>query len=338
MERSRPGYILLITIGIIAVLSLLVARMSTRTIVFSRLNSVLMRREQAKLVALSGVDCVIAQLLAHQAPEKSEAKGKTEGIELRRRAAILAVVKTINQWIPFSFAPQQDGIGGSCLVYVSCEDGKLGQEFFFDTHTMKRSSNPLVAKINQKAESAFSLAGRQIDLAKTFERLIQSKQRCLVDITELLDDERMKFFSRQLFMRQDTTFALSDLCSIDRKGFLLQPWALSKTVASLFGWKALTGLAAAQNKEIEELFRLPEGSIPLAKLCAVLYGEKRQEVLQEITSLFHQRFEANSFSIISYGSYEDIVVKMCVIIERQRIIRVDKNTQDQFFIKKIYWL
>jgi len=340
MERARRGYILLIAIGIISVLSLLVVRMSTRVIVFYRLNTVLMRREQAKLIALSGVQCVIAQLLLGQGDQHKDhvAQKKPQGFEARRSAAIRAVLKTINRWMSFSFTQENDGIDGSCMVYTSCDDGKLGQELFFDLYTMQPLKISQAAMINQKASALFSTAGRQIDFARTIDQLIKKKNRELLDITELLDDERMNFFSRQLFMSLKGTFSVSDLFSIDRKGFLLQPWALSQTVASLFGWKALSGLDDALHKNLDELFREPEESISLAKLFTVLYGEKRQAFINEISSVFHKRFEANLFTVISYGTYEDIVVKICVIIERQQRARSGKDERDQFFIKKIYWL
>jgi len=302
-----------------------------------------MKREQAKLLALSGVQCAIAllspSLPAEQgssADDKKKPAGSRE--QEQRMATIRATLTTINRWIPFLFTLENDGVDGSCAIYITSEDGKLGQELFFDVRTMKPIKNSPLDKLQSMMGPFLSSVGYSGDLVQKIEQMIQQKNRALIDITELLDNEQLSKFGSRFFMAPQGNFALSDLYSIDRKGFLLQPFTLSKSVAALFNWKYPEKIDEARWAELKDLFQDPEGTIPLAKICAVLYGEKRQEFLQEVRSLFMQRFQADLFSVISYGTYDDVVVKVCVLIERLYGVSIGKTQQDQFFIKKVYWL
>src|SRR4029077_18830338 len=79
MDFMKPqrGFILVLTIGMVSVMSIIVMRMLTDLISFQQLESVLLEREQAKQLAWSGIQLAMAQIV-QKAPKAEEKLSEAE--------------------------------------------------------------------------------------------------------------------------------------------------------------------------------------------------------------------------------------------------------------------
>jgi len=335
MTRRNPAFVLVLAIFFIALMGILVTRMVTRVMIFQRLNTILLDREQAKLLAWSGVEIARARLLEEMPPIK---KGENEIVQ-KILFEIKKVMTIVNHWIPYNFTEAVDGINGACSIYITCEGGKLSANAFYDLQKKQSSQTPGLDIINRSISNFLAPWGRSIDLSQRVGNLIKAKgEKEIDDITELLADEQLKKLSHVLFIEPERTFALSDLLSVDRPGTLLQLWALSRSVADLFKLKPTGKMSAEDWKLLEHaLVYEPAGPSVWEKVLRVVYGEKHPPIPTELYPLFNQKFEAEHFSVISYGTYNNITVKVYVLLQRQRILIADKES-DQFFIRKVYWI
>lgn len=68
-------------------------------------------------------------------------------------------------------------------------------------------------------------------------------------------------------------------------------------------------------------------------LIAPRVGKNFSEISSEMRSLFSQEFEAETFSVLSYGNIDAVTQKVYAIIEKNTVAE-----QELFVIKKIYWL
>lgn len=336
MKRVRSGYVLILAISLIGLMAILITRMAMRVMVFNRLTTIMLDREQAKLLAWSGVEIARATLLVEPPPAK---EGENATVQ-RILFDIKKVMTTVNKWMPFVFTEEHDGVDGSCAIYLACEDGKLNANSFYDTEKKQLTKVPGLDIINQSMIKFLAPWGKDINVAQRVEAVIKSRKNVGIDdVTQLLTDETLKAMSYVLFMQPDRTFALSDLLSVDRSGALLQPWALSRSVADLFKLQP-TGKMSAEDWKILEhaLVYEPAGASVWEKVLRVVYGEKHPPIPTELYPLFNQKFEADHFSVISYGTYNKVVVKLYVVLQRQKVVSQEGKERDQFFVTKMYWI
>lgn len=337
--RQREGYVLLLVILIISMMSILVTRLVFKLTVFDRLSIVFLHREQAKLLAWSGVEMALTQLCA-PVPKKASENFVTRTLfELRK------VMTVCNRWQRVQLTDEIDGIDGTCAFYVACEGGKLNPNALYDREKQALVEHPSLIVLNTALTKRLSAWGRDLDFMKRLETVMRARTEPLYDVTELLADEQLKKLQPVLFMRPDRDFALTDLITVEREGMLLQPWVLSRSIATAFDLEPTGTITDDQWKMVSDaLTKEPAGPAVWDKLYTVLYGEQRSTAIKELYSFFdqkfdlNQRFEADLFSVISYGSYSDVVVTLYAIVQRRRVIDEQGVEHVYGFVKRVYWV
>lgn len=161
MQQSKPGYIVILAVMIIAAMTALVTSVVNRMMVYTKLQYVLADREQARMLALSGLQIAIAQLISdapttfttemplsrQQEPAlRASGQGNPGGQQLDRgadaqkktaedkspAAQFKKVLPIINRWQQFAFTEDQGGIAGSCEIYIAAEQGKINLNALYD--------------------------------------------------------------------------------------------------------------------------------------------------------------------------------------------------------------
>jgi hypothetical protein len=355
--KPRRGFILILTMGMVAIMSIIVVRMITDLMSFQQLESVLLAREQAKQFAWSGIQIAMAQLLEKASPLKeklpeAEVKFKKQLFELRK------IMTITNRWKTTSFNEASDGVAGSCTVYIACEQGKINpfvlagmvkDEVLPTENAQPQPGQPPAGQdesnkkktITQVIRSALkgylSGKGRNIDVVQRITDLLEKRNNeSWDDVSELLEDEQLKELGNILFLTPDRDWALTDFFSLHHNSRVLQSWALSKSVAILAD---LTPTGTPSDEDMKKI-----GDTVQQKRQAketwdlVLKAIYNKQLPSEWYNLLNTRFEADIFSVISYGTYRDIVVKLYAIIQRRRVREQNGVEHDEYIIKKIYWI
>ena len=343
------GFILVLTVGMIAIMSIIVVRMLTDLMSFQQLESVLLAREQAKQCAWSGIQIAIAQIL-EKAPKSDEklpeadAKFKKQLFELRK------IMTITNRWQNISYDATRDGIGGACTVYIACENGKLNpfvlagiikSEPPVSEEQMQQTgvgaTKPIGNVIRSALQKYFNNKGLTINILERLAALLEKRNHeTWDDVSELLEDEQLKGLGDMLFLAPDRDWALTDFFSLQHSSKVLQSWALSRSVTALADLVPTGTPTDEDMKKIGDTIEQKRQAKETWDL--VLKTIYNKQMSEEWYNLLNTRFEADIFSVISYGTYRNIVVKLYAIVQRRREKKQDGTERDACVVKKIYWI
>jgi hypothetical protein len=145
MTQSKQGYILPLTIMIIAMSVVMVTSIIQRSLAYQRQARIMAEREQARALALSGLELVLSKISLVLPPEK-ETKEKKEAEkkegekekkdeEAKKKAGdekllpvqqwLLQFLPVLNKWQTVELTEKGEGIEGSISFYISSEQGKI---------------------------------------------------------------------------------------------------------------------------------------------------------------------------------------------------------------------
>ena len=360
---KRKGFVIPLVLMLISVAMILVTNIYQRGSTFVPFMSTVMRKQQAKQLAISGVHIAMSQL-AHAADpiEGHEKKiittkdGKKEEAPLseedQARNMLSRLLPVINQWQTFALKKDFDGIDGTIKIALSCEEGKINLNSIYDFAQKKfigegqkendwKKVMELVAKrMQQKVKS-------QSNLFESFEKFFKQRQYKVNDASELLTQDGFRAYARLLFydpiekIKEERPLYLFDLFTVYGNG-KLQPWLLSDSMRGLLDAQRIVRHDEKKKKEmIQELLKKFKSKISIAQdwptLFQPLYGIEFKRLPKGIEAFFASSFDPKIFSVVSYGKVGEVTQRVYAILERIR--RVDKNkTWYDVKIRKFYWI
>lgn len=342
--RARKGFILVLTVGMIAIMSIIVVRMITDLMSFQQLESVLLAREQAKQIAWSGIQVAMAQIL-EKAPKSEEKTSEAEAKFQKQLFDLRKIMTITNRWQTIACNASSDGIDGSCTVYIACEQGKINPFVFAamvkEEEVAKKTEDESKQSITQVVRSAlknyFSGKGRNVDIVQRIMSILEKRNHeSWDDVSELLEDEELKDLGNILFLAPDRDWALTDFFSLNHNSRVLQSWALSRSISTL---AHLTPSGTPTDEDMKKIGDTVQQKRPAKDTWdLVLKTIYNKPLPQEWYNLLNTRFEADVFSVISYGTYRNIVVKLYAIVQRRREKEQNGTERDECIIKKVYWI
>jgi hypothetical protein len=362
-QHESAGYILVLTLMILSIGVLLVTQISHRGTVHMYFDQTMIEREKAKQLALGGLELAISQLAAAQ-PKKEAAEDKKVGPikpeQKKPEAAqekenenkfIKAIAPVINRWQIFKLKENLDGIDGTVQFAISCEQGKINLNQFFDFKEKKfkgeNEKDGGAKKLFQDMYASMKKFTQDKDLFSSFEKFIRKQEYPFNDATELLEvPEFQKAFNINLFYEppkkdgeQKTAIYLTDLFTVFSGQHKVQPWFLSNSLLTILGLKK------AEQDDIEKRKRQIEQSLKEKNLKDVaqvwdkqlqpLYGKDFKSLSKEVQQILDPLFEPTTFSVLSYGIIGAITQKIFAIIEKSSSA---KKGEKPFIVKKLYWL
>ncbi len=258
-QTRAKGFILVITIGIIGLLSSIVVRTVTKLTAFTALNGVLIQREQAKLFAISGIDFAISRLLTIYNPETDTSrtdKGEN-GIQKDPVIAAIQLQKAmsnlLNRWHTI---PLTEAADGTITLYIACEQGKINIRSLYE-HTNNEYKESLRLKLLKKPiNDYFTQQIKDFNITTILKNIAQKKNGLhnLSDITQVFAQKQNTSLYRTLFLEQQSKMALYDLFSLEELETKPVPiLAMSRSVATLFGLQIKNSIS---NKEWEDYTKL----------------------------------------------------------------------------------
>jgi hypothetical protein len=355
-HTSRDGFILVLTLLITSLAIILVTQFATRSSLHLYFDNTMIEREQAKNLAMNGLQIAMAQL--HLDKEDKDAKPdakKGENVKDQKKAPHIdfleRVLPILNRLQTFKLTKDIDGVDGTIQILISSEDGKINidQLYDYDKKTFFE-----IKKGQEVTKKIFSLIFASLkrqdgpDLFEPFQKYMKDREYPLDDITDLLESPAINaqfkdavFFegtppaqkergSRQVFLT-DLFTAWSDEPTV-------QPWLLSPSVKNLLGIKE--SAKAPTKAELSTLLKdakVQESSIKSLwdTYLKKLYGKEFSTLPPEAEPFLSTKFEPTTFSVLSYGSVNQVTQKVLGILKRTNSYTT-KN--DEFELIRIYWL
>ena len=360
MKTCQHGFIIPLTLMLVAVAMIIITAMYQRGTLFVPFSTTMYQREQAKYLALSGVQIAMSQLA--QGDFFVQPKTDNQKIENKKNQTLPmkeSLSKVFSTIFPklgvrqtFRLKKIIDGIDGEIGITLSNEEGKINLNMIYDfvqkkfvgegqsIGDWKKIMQMILQRIQKKI-------GSSSNLFEGFEKFMKQRQYKINDATELLAIDAFRPFATaqfydSSFTEKERPLYLLDLFTVYGYG-KLQPWFLSDSIRGVLGMKRVPiTLASAKKIGITpEFMKKFKESITLQKdwdlFFQPLYGIDLQRLPKEVEGMLGQTFDPRFFSVNAYGKIGKTMVRLYVILERVKRFAKQKIWYD-IKIKKFYWL
>jgi hypothetical protein len=366
MMPHKSGSIIVYTLMILAIIIFLMQQLVRSSFVHANFMRTMIDRENAEILALSGVSIAMAQLTIDEKDAESTEKKKagTEAKKSPEQVLLERLLPHLNRWHDFKLTEKVDGIDGLIRVCISCEDGKININQAFNFEKME-------FKPEYEWVKKLTLFGRLAvgELATRLTDFFKQRKRKVDDISELLAVPGLESFA--LFYtppalpakgkrdEPNTEHALSDVFTTwttDEKVNLL--W-LSDSLSGIFGLRRPLARDAEARKEIFDQFIKAFDKNKVRdwdanwKSVEPLYGPK-PKMFAEIKNIFSKDFGPKIFSVVSCGKVGRVEQRVLAVM-RQEDVKLEakhdrkgksgdeKSTSvkapgKRFKILRVYWL
>ncbi len=224
--KTTSGYILIVTLLMIAGMTAIGTYIFLRSSVFLPFMHTMYDREKAKVLAMGGLQIAIQQLSQFDEAESeqttnSQAAGQQPaGAQTANQQAagqqtkpkqeaggplqlFTRIMPIINRWQTFPLQKKIDGIDGSIQVCLVCEEGKinLNRIYNFDKSEFRGQGQPkgdwqkIMGLVCKQIEEV--LGGKELFAA--LEGFLKKRTYPLYDITELLTIKEFAIFRNHVF-------------------------------------------------------------------------------------------------------------------------------------------
>ena len=380
-SNKQPGYILLLTLMVLSISTIVVTQIFFQARLYNSFIPLMTEKEKARQLALSGVSIAIAQLSLHDAhfeKQKDQKLGKPEEKkdvassaakapeDLRKEGAehaknlLRTVLSVQGRWQTFVLKHDVDGIDAQLSVCITCEDGKLNVNSFYDfeKHEFKKIAQASPEDLFKQLGEVSKPFTDNKNMFEPIQDFLKKQQDPLVDVTQLLQGKALEDFKDHLFyipskppvlVEQDLKeekeeekkpkIFLADLFTISTDSHRISPWVLSSSLQLLFKIKPREVASEKDfEKEVDELVdKVSIDKISWQKdwntYLKPLYKVDFESLPKELIPFLSTKFEPRQFSVLCYGKVGRITQKLLVILERTAT-----GEGESFSMKKIYWL
>ncbi len=354
----KKGFILPLTLSIIALAIILVTYMSNNSRVFAPSARAMIEREKARMLAQSGIQIAMSQLSLpdKNKEEKKDADDKSAPKEKQEETLFSFVMPRLNTWQVFKLTPAIEGIQGEIGVCLMSEEGKLNLNELFDTATGELAQEFKTNEAAQKCiQDLFDRMQKTVgakDMFKGLEQFFKARKSKLDDVTELLKRDEFKSFKDTIFyepleknVKRDPkkSFYLTDIFTTWSGKSTMQPWLLSDSMRGILDLSRVKEgdldqkkkLVAEVAKAMPDSLTWPEG---WNKNLKVLYDKDFAALPKGIELLFDTSFEPVIFSVICYGKVGKTTQKVFAILERVKTSTEKDKEQLNVILTKLYWI
>ncbi len=338
-NHAERGYILVLTLLLVSIIVVSISQLVQRVSVTYFFDKTIVQREQAKELALSGIQLAISQLALK--PEKKEEKKESKEKPLPEQIQLmLKLIPLLNVAQTISLKQEVDGQEGIIQFCISSEDGKIDLNALYDF-----DKNDFVDAVTTKKElkELFGLIKKfsTIDLYPFFESWIKKQKRPIEDVSELLAiKEFQQAFVGRLFYeppagkQKSTGIYLADIFTVSTGLKELNPVTLSDSMSALLGLTRADS-RAVKIKELKELLKKMK-SMPTSiqslwdTYLKKLYGKDYKALPKSLAPLLSSGLSFSNFTVVSYGTVGSTTQRVVALLERR-----DKQS---FLVRKLYWI
>lgn len=357
----KKGYIIPLTLMLISVAVMLITIMYQQGSLFVPFMSVVHKREQARSLALSGIEIARSQLTRSIQKEdkvvdfKDSKKSNLDATVKKEtdEAWLLAhIVPSLNRMQIFALKKDIDGIDGSIEMAISAESGKININAIYDfkKHQFIGQGAKQGVDWQKIMKTVFGKmrkepSGKQ-NLYESFEQFLKKRHYKLNDATELLTEQAFWGFSASLFFEPHEPVKrlpyLLDIFTVYTTNAKMQPLLFSNSLLMLLGMqKSLSKTTKQRSSIIQNIGKQFAPQMDWNKnwntVLKPLYDVELQGLPKGIDAVLDGKFDPTMFSVVSYGIVDGIVQKAYAILER--IKQSDKKKiRYETKIRKLYWI
>lgn len=347
MYKKRSGYILIVSLTFICLFMFMVTYIVYRGSAFVPYAKIAVNKQQAMLLAQSGIEIAISQLCAPKVPQKKQQtasnaaqKQQAPGRDVQIKDALGLLLVNLNRWQEFKLTEKVEGIDATIKICIMSEQGKIDLNAFYDVNKHQFTDVQHGKKIIEEAFAAIDKLYDTKGAFDQFSKFMKSRQYALNDATELLlIKEFAQFGDAQFYDPSDKAkkIYLTDLFTVWTGNRRVNPWLLSASCATIMGIALDQGIDAAQykNRVAQSLkqFKLnSQWQSDWDKTLKPLYGKEYNSIPKSLQPLLSSSFEADIFSILSYATVGGVTQRLLAIIY------APLDGQKDPVIKKVYWL
>lgn len=368
-QSKENGFVLIVVLVLMMFFAVVAQRFSRQILInqaYSRSNT---RKEQAKLLALSGIGIALCQM--YKAEHLDSGKNPTETEKLQKLYAY--ILPKHHLWQEYRLESKTDGINGNIYFSISSEDGKIDINQVYDPEKKALSENlkPILDKFSiSKNEKEQKLSQYLLEFFK------KRKNKKIEDPTQLELGEWFKTFycppplpneKKDGFVDKKT--AISDLFTVFGSKTGLNPMLLSTSIRKVLGFskpeykdetnkkdifkKVCSKISEnygsnwqSNFKEIEPIYLSKENDLQENSVDITSSQEKNDEDgdleekkekqtkksskgLGEIENLLSKEIEPKFFSVLSCGKYKEVRQCILAIVEREKLKDIDEKSWNQ---------
>lgn len=368
LRHTQHGFIMLTTLLLVALLTALGTYISQRSVVHIPYMNTMVNREKARMLALSGIEIAIGQIIEPVEEKKEDVSAQQPGAqkspaEPDEKRFAQRLIPLLNRWQKFALKEKVDGVDGEIGIMLVAEDGKLpiNEVYDFKKHTFKNVGKPqgdtqkLMQDVCARIEKR--LGGK--DLFENLSTFLKNRKEPLDDVSELILVPAFKVFKYAFFYEpprmmqtgvqqkaeqqlQRKKVFLTDLFTVASGQEKLQPWVFSPSVQELFELMPIAESTATQQKErvagaLKNFKQKMTWPGDWKASLGVLYGKDFTSLPNSIQSMLDTTFEPMTFSIVIYGTVNGVTQRLFSIIERQKVATKTKKKSYIGKMKRLYW-
>lgn len=355
-NKAQSGYILLLTTFIVATSILLISLVVNRVATYRQLTRIAAEKESARLIARSGIDIAISELMIF-APQKEEKQTKKpneksssqdqpqKSEEGDEESTADFVLKKLNRWQSFELTEKSEGMEATCDIYITSEQGKININNLYDFGQKKfktigtTDGKKVLEFIADRLKPLFEGQQQKVDLVRLIEQALQ-EHGPLDDISQIITAKDNEVLHERMFPSKDQKdkITLFDLFTT-AKTQALHPLAVTPSTKRVLGFKEPSKDAKEKptNEQIDNILKkqIKDWKVEWEPTLTMLYGINYDAVPEPIKSLFANKFEQNLFFVVSYGKVGSVTEKAAALIEKNQ---TGNNKAKPFVIRKFYWL
>ncbi len=339
MKHHKAGSILIFSLMILSLVAVVSERLIRSRLIGSSFAQMMMKKELATLLAMSGLNIAQALVEIDKKPKKDIAKMSLKEKEKEKQESweqnyLKKILPYLNRWRNFELTEEQDGIDGEIKLCIVAEHGKININEAFD---FKKGSF--------KKEYEFLLKGLEIKgkmpAGQLFTKIgdyLKKRKRKLDDITELSSVDGLEklgmFYEPPIIpigekekSKSNVDIKLADIFTTWSSGELINPFFLSDGLCSLL---MIRRPQHDDPQTMKEAFDSVINSWKTKeedpwKLLEPIYNEK-PKLLKEINRLFSKQFGTPVYSVVSCGKIGDVEQRVIAFLVKE--IQKKKNDQD----------
>lgn len=357
-RNHKSGFILPLTLSIIGLAIALVTYIVNNGRAFTPVAKMMVEREQARMLARSGIEIAMSQLStpdkkeeAKKAPSKDGEQAAPEQKGKEEETLFSYIMPRMNVWQTFPLKRAVEGIQGEIGVCLMSEEGKLDLNELYDMSKGELVDPSLSGAIDLVFKGLEKSIGRT-ELRKAFEEKIKERKRKWDDVSELLTIKGFDAFQDKLFyepLAKDASketkqpLYLTDVITIFSGNKTVQPWLFSEGLRSIFDLPSAQNMAMEEKKKIiGEIVKTVPATLAWPdgwnKYLKLWYRKEFAALPKGVDKLLDTAFEPAIFSVICYGKVGKTIQKAFAILERVKVSDEKDKPQINVRLKKLYWI
>lgn len=354
IHRSK-GFIIIFALMIISLMVFLTQQLVNGVLVSSNFVSIVTQREQAKMLAISGIQIATKQLLDLDKKAKKkdgvektsveDTDSKTENDDEENGANkdgmanatkknphdkkfFEQILPFLNRWRIFSFDEKRDGFAAELRICLTCEEGKinLNEAFDFKKQEFKKEYGALLKSLEIKGKLQ---AG---ELATKLQEFLAKRARKLEDVSELAQIPACK--NLDIFHKPperpekkgdpelpSINLALSDIFTIWTTSQEINPLLFSNGLCAMFTLRQPLATdpekMKAQFKQLKEQFK-PDFARDWDAHWEILqpFYQKKPPFFKDMQGIFSKEFGPRTYSVISYATVGKVTQRVMAIVKK----------------------